>query len=182
MRGIPELEEPLKAALAEHLQQQHKGRTKNSKNVSMPMSARPCASAAMTEPNLTQPSIIGPRKSDRKNSVMSTAAFHTVGPTAMSRIRTSGLGGVLPCSSGNDLTNMYATMKMMHAPMGHRISEKMTFLHGARGTSPDSFSDGCPSFFFLYPVIAVRDRRQYPYQLLAFVRELPRDIQRKNSR
>jgi len=60
-------------------------------------------------------------------------------------------------------------------------SEKMTACQLARGTSPDSFSDGWPSFFLLYPVILVRESRQYPIHELLCDRELPRDIHRRNS-
>ena len=140
------------------------------------------ANAAMNDGNLAQPSIMGPRKREMKNSVRSTAAFQTTGPMAMIPMRMSGLGLGLPLRSGKDLTNMYAMMNIVAWHMGQMISENSTARQGARGTSPDSFSDGCPSFFFLYPVIIVRERRQYPYQLLAFARELPRDIQRRNSR
>ena len=31
---------------------------------------------------------------------------------------------------------------------------------GILNLTPDSFSDGCPSLFFLYPVMVVRDSRQ----------------------
>ena len=55
---------------------------------------------------------------------------------------------------------MYATMKMIDWQIGQTISENRTARQPARGTSPDSFSDGWPSFFFLYPVIIVRDKRQ----------------------
>ena len=61
---------------------------------------------------------------------------------------------------GNAFTNMYAMTKSTAMTTGKTISEKMTARHFARGTSPDSRSDGWPRRFFLYPVIIVRDRRQ----------------------
>lgn len=65
---------------------------------------------------------------------------------------------------------------------GAKTSDTTMTFHDARGTSIESFSDGCPSFFFLNPVILVRERRQYPIHELACARELPRDIQRRYSR
>lgn len=137
---------------------------------------------AMTEPNFAQDSIIGPRKREMKNRLIRIAAFQTTGPMAITAMRIRGLGGRVPSGLGNDLTNMYAMTKSMAMQTGIMISEPMTDRHVARGTSPDSFSEGCPSFFFLYPVIIVLDNRQYPYQLLALVLELPRDIHLRNSR
>jgi len=155
---------------------------KNSKNAIRPTRLDICAKDAMTDPNFAHDSIIGPKKRETKNRVIRTAAFHTTGPTATTPMRIRGLGCWLPFLSGNDFTNMYAMTKIAEMQMGEMISEKITVRHVARGTSPESFSEGWPSFFFLYPVIIVLDNRQYPYQLLAFVLELPRDIQRKNSR
>ena len=109
-----------------------------------------------------------------------TAAFHTMGPRDTTPIRVRGLGWDCP-ATGNDLTNMYAMIRRMAKKIGKRTSEMMTARQPARGMSPDNFSDGLPSFFFLYPVIIVRDNRQYPIQELLCERELPRDIQRKNS-
>jgi hypothetical protein len=108
------------------------------------------------------------------------AAFHTIGPRDTTAIRMRALGGVCP-ETGNDLTNMYAMIRRRAKKMGKRTSEMMTARQPARGTSPDSLSDGRPSLFFLYPVIIVRDNLQYPIQELLCERELPRDIQRKNS-
>ena len=107
------------------------------------------ANAAMNDGNFAQPSIMGPRKREMKNSVSSTAAFQTTGPIAMIPMRMSGLGLGLPLRSGKDLTNMYAMTKT-HAPrIGRITSEKMTLRRFARGASPASLSDGCPNFFFL---------------------------------
>ena len=96
-------------------------------------------------------------------------------------MRINGLGGSFPVVSGNAFTNMYAMMNSIAITTGKITSEKITARHLARGTSPESFSDGRPSFFFLYPVIIVRVSRQYPIQELLCERELPRDIHRKNS-
>ena len=60
----------------------------------------------------------------------------------MTAIRMSGLGGYLPSEFGNDLTNMYATTNNTAMKIGKMISEKITARQVARGTSPDSFSDG----------------------------------------
>jgi hypothetical protein len=98
----------------------------------------------------------------------------------MTAIRMSGLGGYLP-SVGKDLTNMYAMTNTTAMKTGKMISEKITARQLARGTSPDNFSDGCPSLCFLYPVIIVRERRQYPIHELLCDREFPRDIHRRNS-
>lgn len=76
---------------------------------------------------------------------------------------------------GKDLTNMCVSTKIV-APQV--TSEKTMFHHSARRASPESLLDGCPSF--VDPVIIVRERRRYPYQLLAFEREVPRE--RRNSR
>ena len=65
--------------------------------------------------------------------------------------------------------------------MGQTISEKKTARQLARGTSPESFSEGCPNRFFLYPVIIVLDKRQYPIHELLCEREFPRDIHLRNS-
>lgn len=116
-----------------------------------------------------------------RNSTKSTAPFQTMGPREITAMRTNGLGGSFPVLSGNDFTNMYAMMNNMAITTGKMTSEKITFRHLARGTSPESFSDGSPSLFFLYPVIIVRDSRQYPIQELLCEREFPRDIHRKNS-
>jgi len=160
----------------------HRSRNqRNSKKPISPMTAKKCAMLAMTAPNFTQqPLRTGPRKIEMKNNTSKTAAFQTIGPSAMTPIRISGLGGVTPLT-GNDPTNMYAIVKMIARQIGLMISEKRTFLSFARGPSDENFSEGCPSFFFLYPVMAVRERRQYPIHELACVRELPRDIHRRNS-
>ena len=67
----------------------------------------------MTDGNFFHEVIMGPIMSDRKNNASSIAAFHTTGPIAMIAIRMSGLGFCLPLRSGNDFTNMYATMKIV---------------------------------------------------------------------
>jgi len=64
---------------------------------------------------------------------------------------------------------------------GKTTSEKMTVHQGTLGTSPDSFADGCPSLFFLWPVIMVHDRRQKPIHELLCEWEFPLDIDLKNS-
>ena len=155
--------------------------TKNSKNPIIPIVPSTCAIVAMTAPKRTQhESSIGPKNSETRKRISKTAAFHTIGPRDTTPMRMRGLGWLCP-ATGNDLTNMYAMIRRMAKKMGKRTSETMTARQPARGTSPDSFSDGRPSFFFLYPVIIVRDSRQYPIQELLCERELPRDIQRKNS-
>lgn len=126
-----------------------------------------------------QPLNIGPNITATKNSTRRTIAFHTTGPKETTPSRMRGL--TFPVLS-NDLTNMYAMMKIRAPAIGMRISEVMTTAQPARGTSPESFSDGWPSLFFLKPVIWVRDKRQYPIHEFACVLELPRDIHRKNSR
>jgi len=118
-----------------------------------------CASPAMRVPKLGDPSIIGPKKSETKNNVKRTIAFHANGPIAMTPIRISGLGGRTPFT-GKDLTNIYATTNMMAVQMGQIISEKSTERQLARGISLDIFSEGCPRRFLLYPVIIVRESRQ----------------------
>lgn len=82
--------------------------TKNSKNPTIPMVPSACATNAIVDPNLGNiGSSIGPRKMEKMNSVSSTAAFQTIGPSAITAIRMSGAGGKRPVSvSGNDLTNM----------------------------------------------------------------------------
>ena len=150
MRGVPKLEEPLQhpvSAIA-HCNVNQK-RTKNSKNPTNPIRQRVWAIVAITEPNFAQDSIIGPMNREMKKREMRIAAFHTTGPMAIRAIRMRGLGCWFPSLSGNDLTNIYATTKRIERQMGHRTSEKMTDLQLARGTSPDSFSEGCPNFFFL---------------------------------
>ncbi len=187
MRRVPKFQEPLcwLQVSAPHLTRPNTKKkfelTKNSKNPIIPIVPSMCAIVAMTAPKRTQhESSIGPRKSDTRKRTSKMAAFHTIGPRDTTAIRTRGLGGVCP-ETGNDLTNMYAMIRRKAKKMGKRTSEMMTARQPARGTSPDSFSDGRPSFFFLYPVIIVRDNRQYPIQELLCERELPRDIQRKNS-
>ena len=124
--------------------------TKNSKKPTIPMTPRTCAMNAMTDPNLGNVgSSMGPRKSDTRKSTNRMAAFHTIGPREMTAIRTRGLGGYLPSGFGNDLTNMYAMTNSTAMKMGKITSENRTARHPARGTSPESFSEGCPSFFFL---------------------------------
>ena len=129
------------------------------------------------------------------------AAFQTIGPMAISRMRIRGLGPIRPVTgSGNDLTNldetciksgyylpahltyMYAMMKITARAIGDSTSEKSTVLQPARSTSPINFSEGCPSLFFLYPVTMVRESRQYPIHELECERELPLAIHRRNSR
>jgi hypothetical protein len=159
----------------------HKKLTKNSKNPIIPIVPSMWAIVAITAPKRTQhDSSIGPKKSETRKRISKTAAFHTMGPRDTTPIRMRGLGWDCP-ATGKDLTNMYATIRRMAKKMGKRTSEMMTARQPARGTSPDSFSEGRPSFFFLYPVIIVRDKRQYPIQELLCEREFPRDIQRKNS-
>jgi hypothetical protein len=116
---------------------------------------------AIVAPNLGKlaPSI-GPSTSEKTNCAMRSAMFHTSGPSETMAMRSRGAPERLPSWSGNDLTNMYAIVMMMAMPMGKRISDTMTARHLARGTSPDSFSEGLPNFCFLYPVIMVRLRRQ----------------------
>lgn len=116
--------------------------TKNSKNAIRPTRLHICAKEAMTDPNFAHDSIIGPKKRETKNRVIRTAAFHTTGPIATTPMRMRGLGCWLPSLSGNDLTNMYAMTKTTETQMGEMISEKMTVRHVARGTSPESFSEG----------------------------------------
>lgn len=123
--------------------------TKNSKKAIRPIKHKKCANAAMTDANFFHFSIIGPKNNDTKNKANNTPAFQTTGPTAMTAIRMSGLGFWFPFWSGNDLTNIYAITKMADTKMGQTISENTTALQLARGTSPESFSDGWPSFFFL---------------------------------
>jgi hypothetical protein len=135
----------------------------------------------MRVPKCGHPSIMGHKNKDMKNSDRRTVAFHTSGPMAMTAIRIRGLGGSSPFT-GKDLTNIYATMNRVAAQIGKITSDRITDPQLARGTSPDSFSEGWPNRFLLYPVIIVRDNLQYPYQLLFVCLELPRDIQRKNSR
>ena len=110
------------------------------------------------------------------------AAFHRIGPSATIAIRINGDARVLVLFSRKDLTNMYAMTNNAALHIGIITSDARTVLQDARGTSPESFSDGCPSLFFLNPVTFVLDNLQYPIQELAWDRELPRDIQRKNSR
>jgi hypothetical protein len=128
----------------------------------MPTIPRTCAIAAITDPNRAQhESRTGPNISETKNSMSNTAAFHTIGPIDTTAIRMSGLGGVTVVPfAGNDLTNMYAITNKAARTMGEMTSAKRTARQPARGTSPESFSDGRPNFFFLYPVIIVRERRQ----------------------
>ena len=137
-----------------------KKHTNNSKNEINPTKQVTCASVAMTEPNLAQPSSIGPKNNEMKNKAKSTPAFHTIGPIAITPILISGLGCWFPSGSGKDLTNMYATTKIVAMQSGQTTSDQMTVFQDARGTSPDSFSDGWPSFFFLYPVIIVLESLQ----------------------
>ena len=80
--------------------------TKNSKNATMPTSAKKWANAAMYDPNFCHLEKIGPRSNEMKKRTMSIVAFQTTGPTATRAIRISGLGGWFPFSSGKDLTNM----------------------------------------------------------------------------
>ena len=137
---------------------------------------------AIVEPNLGEKaSSMGPRNNEMMKSVRRTAAFHTIGPKEMTAMRIKALGGCCPSGPGKDLTNRYAMVNRTAINIGKMTSEKRTARHPARGTSPESFSDGCPSLFFLYPVIMVRERRQYPIQELLWDLELPRDIHRKNS-
>ena len=97
----------------------------------------------MTEPNFGNGvSSIGPKNSENMNSTSSIAAFQTMGPMATTAIRMSGLAGCLPSLSGNDLTNMYAMTKSTAIMIGKMTSEKMTARHLARGTSPESLSEG----------------------------------------
>ena len=100
---------------------------------------------------------MGPRNNDTMNRTRSTAAFQTIGPRAITAMRIKGAGGCFPLL-GKDFTNMYAMVNKIAMMIGKMTSDTMTARHPARGTSPDSFSDGCPSFFFLYPVIMVRDK------------------------
>jgi len=71
-----------------------------------------------------------------------------MGPIDTTVMRMRGLGGVLP-STGNDLTNMYVMKRRIAKKMGKITSETMTAHQPTRGTSPDNFSDGLPSFYFL---------------------------------
>jgi hypothetical protein len=108
-----------------------------------------CAIVAMTDPKRVQhESSTGPNISAMKKRMRSTAAFQTIGPIDTTAMRMSGLGGVWPFC-GNDLTNMYAITKSVASTIGMMTSESSTARQPARGTSPDSFSDGRPSFFFL---------------------------------
>ena len=156
--------------------------TKNSKKAINPTNDMKWAMAAMTDANFVHEASIDPNKREIKKSPKRIAAFQTTGPTAMIAMRIKGLGLGVPSALGKDLTNMYATTKIVETQIGQRISEKMTALQPARGTSLESFSEGWPNFFFLKPVIIVLERRQYPYQLLLCDRALPLDIHRRNSR
>src|SRR6266576_6479624 len=112
----------------------------------------------MVDPNLGKVgSNIGPRNNDARNSVNKTPAFHTIGPSEITAIRMRGAGGIFPLI-GNDLTNRYAMTKRVAIMVGKMTSEKMTALQLARGTSPESFSEGGVSLFFMYPVIYVRHK------------------------
>lgn len=108
MGGIPEFQEPLTMSSFN----KHVGAdncivlTKNSKNPTIPTSARKWASAAIYDPNFCHLVKIGPRSREVKKRARSTVAFQTMGPTATRTIRMSGLGGWFPSSSGKDLTNM----------------------------------------------------------------------------
>jgi hypothetical protein len=124
------------------IKMQQERHTKNSKKTMIPTSAKKWAIEAMKDPNLAQLSNIGPRNREMKNKVTSTAAFQTTGPIATTQILIRGLGFCFPFLSGNDLTNMYAMMKSAAMRMGQMISDIMTALHPARGTSPESFSEG----------------------------------------
>ena len=80
--------------------------TRNSKNATNPTTARTCAILAITAPNLTQRLLKpGPRNTEMKKRTNRTAAFHTIGPRAITPIRIRGLGRTLP-STANDPTNM----------------------------------------------------------------------------
>lgn len=117
---------------------------------------------AITDPKLEPLALnTGPSSKENKNCTSSTAAFHTIGPTDTTAIRIRGLGGKRPLT-GKLLTNMYAMVKSTAMHTGKMISEKMTALQDARGTSAPNFSEGLPSLFLLYPVMLVRERRQYP--------------------
>lgn len=146
------------------------------------MTARACAIKAMVEPNLgKRGSRTGPRNSDTMKRAKSTAPFQTRGPKETTAMRTKAAGGCVPLVPGNDLTNKYAIMNSTAMKIGKITSEMITARQPARGTSPDIFSEGWPSTFFLYPVILVLDRRQYPIQELLCDREFPLDIHLKNS-
>ena len=126
--------------------------------------------------------IMGPKNMETKKRTRRTAAFHRIGPNATIAIRINGDALVWVFFSTKDLTKMYAMTNNAALQIGKMISDPKTVLHDARGTSPDSFSEGCPSLFLLNPVMFVLDNLQYPIQELAWDRELPRDIQRRNSR
>jgi hypothetical protein len=150
MRRVPQFKEPLKKREWERIgKRDDRTLTKNSKKTMIPRRASMWAMAALTDPNFSQRSNIGPRSKATKKRVRRMTAFHTTGPTAMKRIRRRGLGGWFPFSSLNDLTNMYAMTKTADWQIGKKISVNRTDRHDARGASPDSFSEGRPSFFFL---------------------------------
>lgn len=109
----------------------------------MPMTARIWAMAAMTAPNMGYlGSNIGPRNNETMKKTKRMAAFQTMGPREMTAILIRGLGGCLPFAPGKALTNMYATTNITAIMRGKRTSETMTARQLARGTSPDSFSEG----------------------------------------
>ena len=79
----------------------------------------------------------------------------------MTRMRTSGLGHVLPLLSFFDLANRYAAVIRTAWTTGakdHREQDRTPA--SARDISLDSISDGWRSFFFLYPVMLVHIQRQ----------------------
>jgi len=80
--------------------------------------------------------------------------------------------------SNHRLMNVYAMMKTRPRIWPPKISLLTSLPQGA---SSDNFSNGWPSFFFLYPLSRVHERRQYPIHKLSCNHELPQDIHPRNS-
>src|ERR1700722_3564236 len=155
-----------------------------SKNASSIMTAKPWAIAASTDPNFLQHILrIGPIQQAMPNRPARTPALIAIGANATSPTRMSEFVAFWGCKTPVcALMNRYGMSVKPMSTRGPTTSLKKMLVKCARGTSPDSFSEGFPRTFRLKPVMRVLDNLQKAIHDESCERELPRDIQRRKSR
>jgi hypothetical protein len=154
------------------------------------MTATPWAMAARTDPNFLQHMLRrGPIQQAMPNIAARTPALTAIGAKATMATRINELvaSGVFPSllsaiTPTCALMNRYGISVTATIRSGPTISPKKRFVKEARGTSPESFWDGSPRAFRLYPVILVRERRQKAIHEEEWDLELPLESHLRKSR
>src|SRR2546421_6370297 len=125
----------------------------------------------------------GPMQQAMPNRPASTPALIAMGANATTPTRMREFVAFSGCKTPVcALIKRYGMRVHATSTKGPTTSLKKMLVKCARGTSPDSFSEGFPRTLRLKPVIRVRDNLQKAIHDEPCERELPRDIHRRKSR